>query len=200
MTGLTAELDRLLLESLKEVHNRGADLYNAGDSAGAFRLYQGALMLTYNLLSYRPAIQHFLHEGLTEVMEATGTWHLRAFRLHEVIDQVRQELKNEFRKRDGAQTDRVPELTPVPVEGVVYAAGVAVPGVIVMLTAPGDSIVSAVAVTGRQGEFRLTVLPGEYHVTLQGPSVPVTYLDVSTTPLRLTASGERVETVIEYAM
>ena len=47
VVGLSAaQLDQAAADALKEVHNRGADLYNRGDPAAAYRMYEGALSAT----------------------------------------------------------------------------------------------------------------------------------------------------------
>ena len=195
----TSVLDRIILETLKDVHNRGADLYNAGDSAGAFRVYQGALLVVHGFLMHRPAIRQNLLEGLTEVREAAGNWHLLAYRLHEVIDQIRADLKAEFLKRDVVKPGSDSELVPVTLEGVVQLGGVAIAGAVIMLTAPSDGIVAA-AVTDLDGVFVVTVRPGEYGVTLVGPGVPAQFQTLESSPLRVKLVGERQETVIELGL
>lgn len=88
-----AATDRRILETLKAVHNRGAGLYNAGAHAEAFRLYQGALVVARAFLDHRPAVRRLIDDGLAEVEAVDGNDRLRAFRLHEVIEQVRADLK-----------------------------------------------------------------------------------------------------------
>jgi hypothetical protein len=88
-----AVTDRRILETLKHVHNTGAQLYNAGSHAEAFRLYQGGLFVVRGFLEHRPAIRRVIDDGLAEVEVVDGNVRLRAFRLHEVIEQVRADLK-----------------------------------------------------------------------------------------------------------
>lgn len=88
----TAELDRLAVEVLKDLHNRGADLYNAADAGGALRLYEGALRSVGPFLAHRPKVQAAIADGLTDAFKLDGA-KAQAFRLHEVIDQVRNDLK-----------------------------------------------------------------------------------------------------------
>ena len=57
--------DKLVVDALKEVHNRGADLYNVGkDFAGAYRMYEGGLIAVRPLLGHRPDEQKAIDEGL----------------------------------------------------------------------------------------------------------------------------------------
>lgn len=85
-------LDSTALAILKEVHNLGAGLYNAGDPVGAFRLYEGALRACSPFLPHRPAVQQRIRDGLAEVDKTDGG-RVRAFRLHELMEEVRADLK-----------------------------------------------------------------------------------------------------------
>ena len=87
-----ADADARALAVLKEVHNLGAALYNAGDAEGAFRLYEGSLRTCSAFLPHRPAIQQRVRDGLAEV-EKTEGGRVRAYRLHEVMEEVRADLK-----------------------------------------------------------------------------------------------------------
>lgn len=106
--------EQLALDVLKDVHNRGAELYNRGDSAGAYRLYEGALRTVSVFLAARPNIQKIIADGLDEVGKTEGV-KIQAFRLHEVIEQVRGELKDVLAK---PKTNPAPSgrsgITPLP--------------------------------------------------------------------------------------
>ena len=93
------DLDRLILDTLKDVHNKGADLYNTGDPPACYRMYQGALVAVRPFLGHHPAIQKAIDDGLADVAKSEGV-KIQAFRLHEVIEQVRSELKTEIKKLD----------------------------------------------------------------------------------------------------
>ena len=101
------DADKITVDVLRDVHNRGAELYNAGDPAGAFRLYEGALMAVRPFLAHRKDAQKSIDDGLAEVAKTDGA-KVRAFRLHEVIEDVRGKLKGE--KKD---TPPKPPVTPV---------------------------------------------------------------------------------------
>lgn len=88
-----AELSRLIGDSLKTVHNHGAGLFNAGRHTEALRLYQGALYVTLQSLAMQPDLKLIVADGLADVEESGSNDQLKAFRLHEVIEQVRAELK-----------------------------------------------------------------------------------------------------------
>jgi hypothetical protein len=96
-----AELDRIALDTLKDVHNRGAALYNTGDTLGCFRMYQGALLAIRPYLAHRPAIRTQIENGLADVEKGTVV-KIQAFRLHEVIEQARSELKVELKRADAS--------------------------------------------------------------------------------------------------
>ena len=82
-----------LCENLKSIHNQGAKLYNRGHHAEAFRLYQGALFVSLQVLSNRPDLKFIVADGLSDVEQSTANEQLKAFRLHEVIEHVRAVLK-----------------------------------------------------------------------------------------------------------
>ncbi len=85
-------LDQQMADTLKEIHNRGADLYNNGDAAGCYRIFQGALMTVRPLLGHHEKVQKAIETGLSEA-EANPDVKRRAFALHRLIEEVRQEIK-----------------------------------------------------------------------------------------------------------
>jgi hypothetical protein len=87
--------DRLVVDSLRDVHNKGADLFNTSkDFAGAYRLYQGALMTVNPLLAHRPTAQKLIDDGLAAA-EKELIVSQKAFKLHETIEAVRTLLKKD---------------------------------------------------------------------------------------------------------
>src|SRR5262245_39489144 len=58
------DFDATVYKTLRDVINRGADLYNAGDTAGCYRLYEGALLALRPLLDHRPELQKSIAQGL----------------------------------------------------------------------------------------------------------------------------------------
>jgi hypothetical protein len=88
--------DRVVIDALKDVHNKGAELYNAGDAAGCYRMYQGALIAIRPFLTHRPAVQKVLDDGLVEVAKTEGV-KIQAFRMHEIIEEIRGKLKVELK-------------------------------------------------------------------------------------------------------
>lgn len=86
-------LDKLVIDSLRAVHNRGADLYNEGkDFTGAYRVYQGALLTVRPFLDHQPDAQKLIDTGL-EAADKEADAARRAFILHETIEAVRKHLK-----------------------------------------------------------------------------------------------------------
>src|SRR5579871_1922128 len=87
-----ATLDRQIFEALKEVHNRGADLHNAGDPVSCYRIFQGMLLTVKPLLGHHPEVQQAIEKGLSEA-EQKPSISQRAMTLHLTIEGVRNALK-----------------------------------------------------------------------------------------------------------
>ena len=85
--------DKLVVDTLRDVHNVGADLYNISkDFAGTYRLYHGALITVRPLLAHQPNAQKLIDAGLAEA-DKESNFSLKAFKLHETIENVRSFLK-----------------------------------------------------------------------------------------------------------
>lgn len=85
--------DKLVVDTLRDVHNVGADLYNISrDFAGTYHLYHGALITVRPLLAHQPNAQKLIDAGLTEADKESNV-SLKAFKLHETIENVRGFLK-----------------------------------------------------------------------------------------------------------
>jgi outer membrane biosynthesis protein TonB len=91
------DLDSKSVEILKEVHNRGALLYNSGDALSCHRMYESALTTVKPFLDHHPKIQIMIDEGLADIASADGV-RLQAFKGHELIEKVRSALKDEIAK------------------------------------------------------------------------------------------------------
>ena len=86
-------LDKAIVDSLRDVHNYGADLYNQfKDYAGSYRVYEGALKTVRPLLGHHPEIQKTIDSSLAAA-SAEADPARRAFLLHESIEKVRSDLK-----------------------------------------------------------------------------------------------------------
>ena len=87
--------DKLVVDTLRDIHNRGADLYNTRrEFEGTYRMYQGALIAVRPLLAHRNEAQKMIDEGL-RASEKESNLAQKAFRLHEAIEAVRAHLKGE---------------------------------------------------------------------------------------------------------
>lgn len=110
--------DKVVVDTLRDIHNRGADLYNTSkDFPGAFRMYEGALRTVRPLLAHRPAAQKLIEEGLAAADKESSPAQ-KAFKLHETIEAVRKHLKDVGGKPDdkAAKNDGNPpvEVAPPP--------------------------------------------------------------------------------------
>lgn len=101
----TKALDKAIAASLRDVHDRGADLYNLSkDYAGAHRLYEGALLAVKPLLAHRADVQKSVDDSLAAATKETDAAR-KAFLLHEAIEKVRGDLKT---------TAATPKVEPMP--------------------------------------------------------------------------------------
>jgi truncated hemoglobin YjbI len=87
----TATIDRHVFEVLKDIHNRGADLHNAGDTNSCYRMYQGGLMAVRPFLAHRQASQKSIDDGLSAAERREPQQ--RAIALSKVINEVRDQLR-----------------------------------------------------------------------------------------------------------
>jgi hypothetical protein len=87
-----SRVDRQIHAVLRDIHNRGADLYNNGDAAGCYRLFQGSLVTVRPLLDHHPEVQKMIDKGLADA-EATASLQRRAFSLHTLIEDIRGKIK-----------------------------------------------------------------------------------------------------------
>lgn len=110
-----AALDRQVFEVLKDVHNAGADLHNAGDPAGCFRLYQGGLMALKPILGHRPEAQQIIDRGLKSA-EVQPTPPQRSFALHKTFEELRNLLRASATNTlpPPKQLDTKPPTNPAP--------------------------------------------------------------------------------------
>jgi hemoglobin len=86
--------DAIVFSTLREVINRGADLYNPpnSDYAGCWHFYEGALISIRPFLAQRPALQEKITKGLTDAYNESAI-NARAFVLRKVIDEIRTAVK-----------------------------------------------------------------------------------------------------------
>jgi truncated hemoglobin YjbI len=86
-------LDKQIYETLRDVINRGAVLYNPPNSDwnGCHRLYEGALLAIRPLLSHRAELQKAIDAGLATAQNNAEV-RQRAFDLRAVIDRIRDDV------------------------------------------------------------------------------------------------------------
>jgi hypothetical protein len=106
-------VDRALYDTLRDVHDRGAALYNGGDPAGSYRLFQGALRVARAALAHRPDQQKAIDIGLIEA-DRQRIVERRAFHLHELIEKVRADIRPDDLKPDVKKPEPTPPKMPAP--------------------------------------------------------------------------------------
>jgi hypothetical protein len=84
-------IDAALYNTLRDVINKGADMYNNGDMTGCYRLFEGALLTAKPMLDHRPGLQKSIAKALTAADRDAVTFR-RAFALRAALDKVRAEL------------------------------------------------------------------------------------------------------------
>lgn len=108
--------DKLIVDTLRDVHNTGAELYNnSRDFAGTYRMYQGALLTARPFLAHHPAAQKLIDDGLANA-ENEPLVSLKAFKLHETIEGVRSMLKAGLEPKPKADEIKKPMETKKPAE------------------------------------------------------------------------------------
>ena len=199
------ELDKITVEVLRDVHNRGAELYNKGDPAACFRIYEGSLLTVKPFLTHRPTLQKTIDDGLNEIMTSGQSVKAQAFMLHELIEKVRGELKEEIKKAAPAAKPKAPDSKPndpvvKPKEppaakggetmGKVSLDGKPLAGAELMLVSLKLAAPRVfVATTGADGAYKLTgpMPASEYAVKVTGANVPAKYQEFGQSGLRVEA-------------
>ncbi len=183
----TTEIDRYSLETLKIIHNRGAELYNAGEHVAAFRLYQGALLSVRSFLKHRPQVQAHIEEGLSQVEESVADDKLKAYRLHEVIEQTRADLKTEVKKQFNTAERAALAPPPAAIAGKLLIRGRPLGNVVICFCAQGTADPIATTTSAVDGRFVLApgIKPGDYVATISGPEIPSLYFKSATSPLSI---------------
>ena len=86
-------LDSQIRASLPKVINTGADLFNEGDRAGCYRLYQGSLLTLRPLLEHHPDLQKAIDKAMADA-DQQPTVGARAFALRGALDKIRDTLRS----------------------------------------------------------------------------------------------------------
>jgi hemoglobin len=82
-----SDLDTRIDQAIVRTISIGALIYNQGDAAGCYRLYQGTLIMIEPLLGHRPDLGREVAKGLRDV-ESVATYAQRATDLRNVLDRV----------------------------------------------------------------------------------------------------------------
>jgi hypothetical protein len=211
-------LDKAIADALRDVHERGRYLHNeAGDSAAAYRMYQGGLAVARGVLSYRPELQRLIADGLAAA-DREPTVQRRAFALHEVIERVRSNLKDSGQlkippreikggtKPPPKPSAKVGEVTG-GVVGRVLWQGAPMSGLDVTFVTLGRQPPRVhETMTGPQGVYAIPELPPGKYVVLITPSakaavkkLPERYATSTTSPLvfDIKAGGEKLDFVLQ---
>jgi hypothetical protein len=227
LTGIALPQDanKRVADALLEIHESGRAIYNNdGDYTGAYRIYQGGLMVARRMLADRPDLQKAISDGMAAA-ERLPTVDRRAFRLHEVIEAVRMELG----KAAGKGTDKLtvpprevappakdvkkPEPKPTVGEvkggviGRVMWKGAPVGGVDVTFVALGVQPPRVYeTTTSAQGVYTVATLPpGKYVILITAGAMaavqrlPDRYATSTTSPLvfDVKAGGEKLDFVLQ---
>jgi hemoglobin len=96
------------------MHNRAADIYNAGDTNGAYRMFQGGLIMAKPLLAHHPEAQQLIDQGMQNA-ERQASIGQRAHVLHKTIEDVRARLKPPATNPAGDPSKTAPaSFPPIP--------------------------------------------------------------------------------------
>lgn len=228
--GLTAtarpqEANKRVADALLEIHETGRAIYNNdGDYTGAYRIYQGGLMVARRMLADRPDLQKVIGDGMAAA-ERLPTVDRRAFRLHEVIEAVRMELGKSAGKgtdkltvpprevspptKDGKKPEAKPTVGEVKggVIGRVMWQGSPVGGVDVTFVTLGQQPPRVYeTTTSAQGVYAIPTLPAGKYVILITPGanatvkkLPDRYATSTSSPLvfDVKAGGEKLDFVLQ---
>lgn len=192
------DLDRRAVEVLKEVHNRGAELYNRDDALSCHRMYESALRTVKPFLAHHPAVQKTIDDGLVLIAKAEGV-KAQAFKGHEVIEQVRTILKGEISKADGGakpapKEEPQPKVEPKPAAaaGVVTLDGQPLAKGSVTLVGLDMKAPRVFVLDVKDGKYtaKKPVPVGRYAVSISGVKVPVKYHQPGTSGITLTVTDK----------
>ncbi len=162
-----SDLDRIAIDVLKEMHNKGAELYNAGEPAGCLKIYGTALLSVKPFLKHRPSIQKSIDAGMVDVEKAEGS-KLQAFKLHELIEKIRADLQ----KPESAGVTGPPELS-----GTITLDGKKLADASITVSSGKRSFTAS---TNAEGVYTFAdpLPPGDYAAIVTGAGVPENYRTV----------------------
>jgi hemoglobin len=88
----TRDLDAQIDQAIFRTIGLGAPLYNQGDQAGCYRLYQGALIVIEPMLGHRPQLRQEITKAMRDV-EFLPNFAQRATELRRLLDRVLNTLR-----------------------------------------------------------------------------------------------------------
>jgi hypothetical protein len=190
-----AELDKRAVDVLRDIHNRGAELYNRGDPAGCYRMYEGALVTVRPFLAHQPAVLKTLDAGLAEVAKSPDGVKVQAFRLHELIEAIRSDLKAQAKSSESKAPPKDPANQPAAkvgrVQGMVTLDGKPVGAgevTVVTLDLPRPRVFTAKLTDGAYA-FADELPVGAYVLIVTGKGVPEKFATTLTSGLRVEVAG-----------
>ena len=211
------EIDKILYDVLKDNHNRGADLYNAGESAACQAYFEGTLRTARAIMVHRPSEQKFVDEALARSL-LLPTSSQRAFALHEAIERLRKTLQS----TPSATTPEIIKVLPRPattemkkinvpktpengIQGLVLLNGQSLAGVQVTLVSRGSLNLKVYeALTASDGRYLIEkIIPGRYTVLLVASpmsmyQLPARYITTDRSPLIVEVrAGERLDLLLK---
>jgi hypothetical protein len=213
-------LERQIADALRDVHDRGADLYNGGDEAAGYRIYQGGLVVARGLLGHRVDLQKLISDGMAAAERETSTGR-KAFVLHELIEKVRGDLRVQKAGESltvpprELKSEKKPDVKPAAgvgevkdgVIGRVLWKGMPVAGVDVVFVSLGRTPPRVYeTTTGAQGVYSANDVPTGRYVILISPGpmaantkLPERYALATTSPLviEVKGGGEKVDFVLQ---
>jgi hypothetical protein len=194
--------DKLVVDTLRDVHNKGADLYNTKkDFEGTYRMYHGSLLTIRPLLGHHPDVQKLIDNSLAAA-EKEASVAQKAFRLHEAIEAVRSNLKGETarkpddqkpddkkdKKEKGGSKGKAATGGGPGFRGTVTLKGQPVPAgevIFVSLDKPKPIVISAAIQDNGQYVPLDAVPPGKYVVIVKGIHIPEKYQLTTTSGLEI---------------
>jgi hypothetical protein len=201
-----AAFDKSVSDSLREVHHVGRELFNTNkDFAGAYRVYQGALLAVKPLLAHRPEVQKGIDSGLAAA-EKEGDPARKAFMLHETIENARTALKTaaplpKATEKKPAETvnpapppkPKTPAETGKPAGGPGFRGTVTLKGqplpagevILVSLDLPKPRVFSATIQADGTYSLADAIPAAKYVVIVTGKNVPEKYHTTTTSGLRV---------------
>src|ERR1041384_8098356 len=81
----TAEIDKRARESAAAIVRYGAELFNGGDQAGCYRLYEGAIWWLRSMLEHHPEVLKAIDAAIAKASGERGAGD-KAFALREGLD------------------------------------------------------------------------------------------------------------------